>query len=360
MLVPIHDGRPSSPLDWAVDDFVESSATTVFYGFSGTIKTFILLHLSLCIVTGREFFGHETKRGPVIYIAGEGVRSLKRRVEAWERHYGLLTDEDRSRFLYMVEDGRHVQMRVLDGSREGNPSTMVDRLSRLISEMTFEDPLRAIIFDTMATTFGMFEETNEQISKALATVNHDLAHKHRVAVVACHHTGKDQVRGARGGYSLVCDADAVYLVRRADLPIDKIPDAPFDYQNNRVLIECKKMKDAEAPETIEVGATRIILGKNDKDKEISSLVATVPSLSDRQERVLRWLKAMWSLKDIASECGITVKQTRDTINQLKSCGAWSDDQEAQRKLANRGGRPKGTGRACASPDDGSDDGDSDA
>lgn len=342
-LTPIDDGRADTPLDWVVKGYVERSATTVFYGYSGTAKTFILLHLALCIVTGMSFYGHKTKKGAVIIAAGEGTRSLKRRIRAWQQHHRPLAPEERENLLFMAHGGRHVTMRVLDGSREGNTSSLIGSLGTLIethNEARPDMPVRAVIFDTMATTFGMFEETNEQISKAISAVNHELAHPYGCAVIACHHTGKDQTRGARGGYSLVCDADAVYLVRRADLPEDKFPDTPFNYETNNILLECKKMKDAEAPAEIKIGAYRVILGTDDDGEPITSLAVGEPSLSERLVRVLHWLRANWSLSDIASTCGLSVKQVRGDIQALMAGGHWSKEEEDQRKLKNRGGRPK--------------------
>jgi RecA-family ATPase len=55
----------------------------VVYGESNSGKTFFLLDLGLTIAAGLAWRGRRTRRGLVIYVAGEGSASVRARVAAW-------------------------------------------------------------------------------------------------------------------------------------------------------------------------------------------------------------------------------------------------------------------------------------
>lgn len=330
-LAPIYDGNDDDePITWLVDGMVEAGATTVFYGFSGTIKTFMVLHMALCIVTGMPFFGRPVIKGSVVFVAGEGTRGITRRIRAWERQYRPLTDEERGSLIRLKEGQRTATMRVLDGEEPG------EELLELACRLEEVRPL-AVIFDTISTTFGLREETNEQISLALRMLRGALIDPLGCSVIAVHHSGKDGSRGARGGYSLRCDTDAMYRIHRTDGTRDNPPSTPFEWRTHTVTVSCEKMKDGLEPDPFVVGATlkewMTPLGL------ANSLVAVEPGPTLQEQMVLAGLRADKSLKDISAELGIgpaTVKRRRDA---LLSRGLWTAEEHAA-WMSRHIGRPK--------------------
>lgn len=61
-------------------------------GKPGTYKSFVALSLGATVAAGREWLGRPTRRGPVVYVVGEGLLDLKLRQAAWENVYGPMID----------------------------------------------------------------------------------------------------------------------------------------------------------------------------------------------------------------------------------------------------------------------------
>lgn len=57
-------------------------------GPSGHFKSFVALDFAGHIGTGRDWHGHKTSQGLVVYIVAEGASGMRKRVRAWEQHYG--------------------------------------------------------------------------------------------------------------------------------------------------------------------------------------------------------------------------------------------------------------------------------
>lgn len=55
-------------IEYDVAELLPSQAVTVFYGRGGIGKTWITLQLAQAVSQGREFFGRQTKKRPVVYI----------------------------------------------------------------------------------------------------------------------------------------------------------------------------------------------------------------------------------------------------------------------------------------------------
>jgi hypothetical protein len=81
------------PVSWAVGDgdhgLITAHGLSMIYGAPGSGKSFITLDMALCQAHGIEWQGMPTKQGDVLYIAGEGVGGLGKRVKAWKMSHGL-------------------------------------------------------------------------------------------------------------------------------------------------------------------------------------------------------------------------------------------------------------------------------
>ncbi len=66
--------------------FVDTVARV--YGESGAFKSFMVLDFAACVGTGKDWHGRAARQGTVVYLVAEGVKGIRKRVRAWEQHYG--------------------------------------------------------------------------------------------------------------------------------------------------------------------------------------------------------------------------------------------------------------------------------
>lgn len=58
------------------------------FGQSGHRKSFVMLDISCHVSLGLPWCGHRVRGGPVVYIAAEGARGIRKRLRAWAKHHG--------------------------------------------------------------------------------------------------------------------------------------------------------------------------------------------------------------------------------------------------------------------------------
>lgn len=75
-----------------IDGILDLGSFVWLTGKPGSAKSFVAIDMSCCISTGLHWHGHAVKRGPVLYVAAEGARGLRKRVRAWEYHNGMRCD----------------------------------------------------------------------------------------------------------------------------------------------------------------------------------------------------------------------------------------------------------------------------
>lgn len=206
-----------SPQFLAHDWLVKGSLATI-YGPSGVGKSFVTLDLILSVASGHEWLQSvHVERGPVVYIAAEGVGGLKERVRAWKRqHPGA--DLSSVRILTTPINLLEMQTvgKLIDSIREQCPDPSV------------------IVFDTLARSmFGGDENSAKDMGSVIAAAD-IVKSTFGSLVVLVHHTGKngDTERGS-SALRAACDT-SIYLTT----------------DNGTLTLECVKQKDAAAPEKI--------------------------------------------------------------------------------------------------------------
>ena len=70
-------------LTWLIDRWLPETGVGSLFGETGTWKTFLAVHLLLCVTTGRTFLGRTVARpGRAVYCMGEGQAGARRRLRA--------------------------------------------------------------------------------------------------------------------------------------------------------------------------------------------------------------------------------------------------------------------------------------
>lgn len=197
------------PLRWLVEGELPAESLAVLYGESGAGKSFIALDYALRLA-------HEGKT--VVYAANEGLSGYAKRVEAWCTHHRRAQP---SRLLFYTYPVNLIS------------SDDVDRFAghmERLKEMGLSAPALVVV-DTLAMSMiGADENSARDMGLALASCR-GLIDRLGATVLLVHHSGKVGLF-ERGSSALRGNADVMLRVAAAD---------------DVVVLECTKMKDAEAP-----------------------------------------------------------------------------------------------------------------
>lgn len=200
MLIQDYAATVKEP-SWLIKDFIPAQGTGILYGFSGSYKSFIALDMALCIAYGHpgQWMAPPVK-GDVIYFAGESPRGMaKLRKPAWQEWQGKTGNEDHRFFLYP-----YVPAYADAGQWED--------VRQQISELQIRP--RLIIIDTLTRVLAGLDENSSKDANMVTKFLEDLAAHYDCFVLAVHHTGKDEARGARGSSVFYANLDTALYLRK--------------------------------------------------------------------------------------------------------------------------------------------------
>jgi hypothetical protein len=239
-----------SPPDWLIHGLIEPDSLAMYYGPSNSGKSFHVLDMSLCVASGKDFHGRKTKKGPVIYLAGEGHKGIVKRTFAWCLHNGIDIDEQE---WWLAE--RPFDM--MSDSSVGDVIASIDHYSK--------SPPAMVVIDTLARNFG---DGDENATKDMARVIRSadaIRIKYRCLVIIVHHSGHTEGR-ARGNSSLRGAMDFEYEVNQS---------------GDTVTVVNKKIKDGEKPRPMAFEFVSVELGI---ENLASAVLKQVETLADKQEK----------------------------------------------------------------------------
>jgi hypothetical protein len=232
------DSIEDEPVEWLIQGVIPQRSFVALYAPPASFKSFIALDIAECIATGRQFLGHEiSKRGAVLYIAGEGHGGIGSRIKALKTHHKTPIGAP----VYFLR--RQVNLR----SSKTDLQDLVAAIDDLkaINEINFE----LIIIDTLARAFGGGNENASEDMGAFITAAGAIQGRYECGLLVVHHAGKDATKGLRGHSSLLGAVDT-------ELEIIRIEGA----QPPKGILHISKQKDGEDGQKIgfkmvEVSAT---------------------------------------------------------------------------------------------------------
>ena len=229
------------PVEFLVDGLITNTGFTMMYGAPGTGKSFIAIDIALSVAHGQAWQGQGVKKGPVLYIAGEGIGGFGKRWKAWERHHGKVDEPD----LYLLPTAVNFR----------EP----EDIARLVA--TIEDidqPFSLVIVDTVARAIAGAEENSSTDMGLFVAACDEIKALTGGALLAVHHAGKDSSRGARGSTALLGAVDTSLMVGKSE---------------DIVVLRTEKMKDAEPLDDINlrmvtvaatISETSVVLERTDE------------------------------------------------------------------------------------------------
>lgn len=202
---------PRAP-DYLIEGLFEKDSFGVLLGASQSGKSFITSDIAACVATGKPFHGRKTQKGPVVYLAGEGLPGLLRRFEAWRAH-------------------KIVGVRDTDVWLDTRPVPIIGSERELIRDLGAFKPV-LIIVDTLARFYTGSENDNSDMGKFIQTLD-DIRRVFGATVLLNHHTGKDTGKGGRGASALYAACDFEFTLTKSPKQVRHL--------------DCTKMKDGVKP-----------------------------------------------------------------------------------------------------------------
>ena len=182
-----------------VEGLISENSFCVMYGAPGSGKSFCVLDLGLSIAHGMPWHHKQTQQGSVLYIAGEGVGGLKRRVKAFHTYHGLSSISS---------------FHVLQQAVNFRDEQSVKRLLRSIDRVGGD--FNAVFVDTVARALPGSDENSATDMGAFVDACDRIRHHTGAAVIGVHHSGKDVSRGMRGSSALLGAVDTSIEVKNSD------------------------------------------------------------------------------------------------------------------------------------------------
>lgn len=216
--------EPDTEPDWLVDHLVPNGGITIIAGKAANFKTWILLHLALCVATGKKVFGHfDTTKAPVLIVDEENQKKTLRK---------RLT-------MLGYKEGLDLHFVVQSGFKITNPQHM-----KHLADVVKRKHIRLVIFDSLVRVHSRDESASTGMAEVFATVK-ELNRLGAAVMFTHHHRKQDTGNSAdnmRGSSDILAAVDAQMSVQRND---------------KFIYIEQNKNRDTEelTPFTVLINAT---------------------------------------------------------------------------------------------------------
>lgn len=191
---------------WRVRDVISVGGLVFIGGQSGAGKSFVVLELARCLMTGAAFFGRKVdKPCAVVLFAPEGQETIDARLGALTRTHGITADMP---FAYLGE--------CPDLTKPENRMLVAATLRRVNAhfQQHFGIELGAVFVDTVAAAMDIEDQNNNsevtKHIKGLKQLARDVGPE--VTFIGSHHYGKTVDSGLTGGHAWKANADQVVSV----------------------------------------------------------------------------------------------------------------------------------------------------
>ncbi len=248
----IHVGELKiKPVSWLIQDFIETDSLALLFGDPGTYKSFLAIAFGCAVASGKEFFGHKVKQGPVVFIAGEGTNGLARRFKAWAIK-NQVELKDMPLFVSVAPTGLCDPERV---------QFVLDAVADVAAK--HGEPLLVVI-DTVSRNYGPGDENSTKDMVQFVSGCDVIRAQYGATILLIHHCGLMDKTRSRGSMALKGALDAEYRLDRDESGV--------------IRLEGSKMKDADFPPPTAFRPAVVELGIFDENgRESTSVVLDITS-----------------------------------------------------------------------------------
>lgn len=282
---------------YLIDGWLTQGTFARIVGAPGSFKTFAAIHMAMCVATGKPFFGGvDVVEGKVLYLIAEGVDGFKKRIQAWVKRFSF--DESKKKHLRFLPD----------------PIQVKDAEWLQFIEVCREEKPILIVLDTQARiTLGIEESSNSEMGEVVQRIE-ELRKATGACILLVHHAGHGQERG-RGASAMLAAVNTELLMTKA--------------ATGNAKLENQKEKDEADGRFLELIPEIITLGKDTRDKDITSVVLHAGASQTEKHHVdKRAMLRQDILAFVEKNPGCSSTQIRDGVS-----GNTNEIQEERGKLA---------------------------
>lgn len=181
---------------WLIPNVLPAAGVGMIYGESGSYKSFLALDMALCLAFGVSGqWGAPPVKNDVLFLAGEGpVATAKKRWPAWMEWQEI---EFRNDHRFLIKDRVPFY----------TDTDAWEHVKADIAELNAKPSL--IVIDTLTRLITGLDENSAKDASMITNFMEQLARYYECFVLAIHHTGKDQNKGARGSSAFYANMDTV-------------------------------------------------------------------------------------------------------------------------------------------------------
>lgn len=207
---------------WLIPGLLPAYGIGMLYGESGSFKSFLALDMALSLAFGIPGqWGAPPVKNDVLFLAGEGpVATAKKRWPAWMEWQNIEFRNDH-RFFIMSEVPLYTDTAAWENVKSD------------LAELKAKPSL--IVIDTMTRLITGLDENSAKDASLVTKFMEQLARYYECFVLAIHHTGKDQNKGARGSSAFYANVDTVISTK---------------LKQGGTELRVKKQKDADVSEEV--------------------------------------------------------------------------------------------------------------
>ncbi|QNK00979.1 AAA family ATPase [Dyella telluris] len=227
--------------DWLIRDYLVRDTLAALIAKPGACKSFLAVDWACRIATGTSWYGREVKPGAVFYLAGEGQRGLRKRIDGWEKHNGVSLEGA----PLFIASGMPF---LCDQLNVASTLAIIKETAEELRESTGIKPAM-IVIDTVARAMnGANENATDDMGKFVSACD-QLRQEWGCIVLAVHHTGNDpgaQDRG-RGNSNFGASMDSDFYLKPKDGGLElKSGDKAKDWRKPPTLLLSKVEIEVES------------------------------------------------------------------------------------------------------------------
>jgi hypothetical protein len=208
--LPFHRHGEKDPLEdraWTVDGLIPEIGTGVIAGQWGTLKTFVALDLTQCVMTGRPFLGFDiVRRGGALLLALEGQSEVAIRIQGALEKKG--SEYHTGAPFYWCE-----ACPPLTDPKTAEVIIATAKAAAADFKQRFNLPLSLILIDSLVAGAGYRKEGQDNdaaVTHAIMMVAAQASRALGCFVFVIDHFGKDTNVGTRGSSVKEGDADVIF------------------------------------------------------------------------------------------------------------------------------------------------------